>query len=211
MHAAVYHKYGPAHDVISVVDDYPVPEPKDTQVLVRVHATSVRLHRDVFSASPSLSDTAPAQVNPGDCSFLTATPWPIRFMQGLFRPKKYPVLGMDVSGVVARVGAKVTRLAVGDVVYGDTEDPNCFADFAVLDESVVALKPSSLSHAQAAAVPDAAMVALQGLRDHGKLEAGGRVLIVGACTSCRLPPEACRHRGVGGPDRNIRDDGAGAP
>lgn len=101
--------------------------------------------------------------------------------QAPFRPK-HPILGADISGVVESVGKHVRRFDSGDQVYGDlsTSGWGGFAEYAVAPKDVIALKPANLNNEEAAAVPQAGMVALQGLRDAGELKAGESVLINGA-------------------------------
>jgi NADPH:quinone reductase-like Zn-dependent oxidoreductase len=96
---------------------------------------------------------------------------------GLTKPTQ-PVLGMDVSGVVAAVGSDVSRFAPGDDVFGI--GTGTFAHYAVADEEKLSHKPDSLSHALAAALPISGGTALQAVRDHGRVEAGQRVLVLGA-------------------------------
>jgi NADPH:quinone reductase-like Zn-dependent oxidoreductase len=137
------------------------PSPRDNEVLVKVHAASL---------------------NMADWHMLTADIFLIRFMgMGLFRPK-YSVLGADIAGKVEAVGRNVTQFKPGDEVYGDLANFGwgSFAEYVAVPETALALKPSNLSFAQAAAVPLAALTALQGLRDKGQIQAGQKVLINGA-------------------------------
>jgi NADPH:quinone reductase-like Zn-dependent oxidoreductase len=154
MSANTSHRYGPpAMLQWSTVDR---PEPGEGRVLVKVHASSV---------------------NPLDWHSLTGTPWIVRGQSGLRRPKS-PLLGTDVAGVVVAVGPGVTELSVGDEVFGGSS--GAFAEFATSKATSLALKPPSLGFEQAAALPIAAVTALQALRDKGKVGAGSRVLINGA-------------------------------
>jgi NADPH:quinone reductase-like Zn-dependent oxidoreductase len=104
-----------------------------------------------------------------------------RLQMGLRNPK-FSVQGSDVAGTVERVGATVGAFKPGDEVFGNSfaRGYGAFAEFMAVPEDVLAEKPSSVSFEEAAAVPLAGMTALQGLRDHGKVEPGQRVLIVGA-------------------------------
>jgi NADPH:quinone reductase-like Zn-dependent oxidoreductase len=104
-----------------------------------------------------------------------------RLQMGLRNPK-FSVQGSDVAGTVERVGAKVGAFKPGDEVFGNSfaRGYGAFAEFVAVPEDVLAEKPSGVSFEEAAAVPLAGMTALQGLRDHGKVEPGQRVLIVGA-------------------------------
>jgi NADPH:quinone reductase-like Zn-dependent oxidoreductase len=154
MKAIVNQSYG-TPDVLELADVDP-PQIDDGQMLVRVHA---------------------AAANPLDWHFLTGTPYFLRLMAGLRRPKE-PVRGVDVAGVVERVGTGVTGFAPGDRVFGGAR--GSFAELAAVRPSGVAAIPDGLSFAEAAALPVAAITALQGLRDHGGLQAGQSVLINGA-------------------------------
>lgn len=153
MKAAVINQYGPP-DVLQVAD-VEGPSIQPGQMLVKVHASSV---------------------NPID--------WKIR--QGqlklLIRSKFPMILGFDVSGEVVEVGSQVTRLKPGDLVYAQLPLPagGAYAEYAAVSEKLAAAKPDNLTHEAAAAVPLAAITALQALRDEGKLQAGQKVLINGA-------------------------------
>ncbi len=152
MRAVVRHRYG-TPDVLELVE-IDKPEPADDEVLVRVRAASV---------------------NPADWYDMTGLPI-ARVKMGLRAPKN-PRIGTDMAGVVEAVGAEVTDFQVGDEVYGART--GAFAEYVCV-KNAVAPKPANLTFEQAAAMPVAAITALQGLRDKGKLEAGQRVLINGA-------------------------------
>ncbi|MEV0681368.1 NAD(P)-dependent alcohol dehydrogenase [Actinosynnema sp. NPDC050436] len=161
MRAIRYAAYGPP-DVLKVLEvDPPVPGPHD--VLVRVRAASI---------------------NPLDDHYLRGTPYLARAATGLFQPKGG--LGADLSGQVESVGRAVTRFQPGDEVFGgrgtSTDDRSAaFAQYACFREDAVLLvKPAGLTFEQAAAVPVAALTALQGLRDAGRLRDGQSVLVNGA-------------------------------
>jgi NADPH:quinone reductase-like Zn-dependent oxidoreductase len=132
------------------------PAVPDDGVLVRVRA-----------ASP----------NPLDWYFLTGKPYAVRMMVGLLRPKP-TVPGVDFAGTVESVGSGVQQLKPGDEVFGAGK--GAFAECVCVTENRVALKPANLTFEQAAAVPVAGLTALQGLRDHGRIQPGQRVLINGA-------------------------------
>ena len=132
------------------------PEPTDEQLLVRVHA---------------------AATNPLDWHFLTGTPWLLRLMAGLRTPKQ-PRRGVDMAGVVEAVGSEVTRFQPGDEVFG--AGVGAFAEYTVSRETVLAPLPAGMTMADAAALPVAAVTALQGLRDHAKAGPGRSILINGA-------------------------------
>ncbi len=154
MKAIAQDKYGSA-DVLELQEiDKPVIN--DDGVLVRVHAASV---------------------NPLDWHIMRGRPFPVRFVSGLRKPK-HAVRGVDVAGHVEAVGKTVTRFQPGDEVFGWCQ--GAFAEYTSAGESNLLLKPASLTHEQAAAVPIAAFTALQGLRDLGRIESGQRVLIIGA-------------------------------
>jgi NADPH:quinone reductase-like Zn-dependent oxidoreductase len=155
MKAIVRNKFG-SPDVLELQDiDRPVAA--DDEVLVRVRAASV---------------------NPADWHSLTGTPYLMRMQGGLRKPKD-PRLGVDFAGTVEAVGGSVTQFQPGDEVFGGRN--GAFAEYVcVREDRGVVPKPASLTFEQAAAVPVAALTALQGLRDKGKLQSGQKVLINGA-------------------------------
>jgi NADPH:quinone reductase-like Zn-dependent oxidoreductase len=154
MKALVYERYGPP-DVLELREvDKPVVG--DDEVLVRVHATSV---------------------NPVDWHTMTGTPYLVRLESGLRKPKR-EVLGVDFAGTVEAVGRNVQRFQPGDEVFGARD--GAFAEYVcVREDRAVALKPANVTFEQAAAVPVAALSALQGLRDKGQIQQGQKVLING--------------------------------
>lgn len=154
MRAIVRDHYGSAE--VLRLDDVTVPEPRDREVLVRVHA---------------------AGLDRGTWHLMTGKPYALRLGFGLRRPRN-PVAGREVSGTVAAVGPAVTRFAPGDEVYGIA--PGSFAEYAVGSEDKLAAKPRTLDFVQAAALPVSGLTALQALTDVGRLEAGQRVLVLGA-------------------------------
>lgn len=154
MKAITQYKYG-SPDVLKLQEvDKPVV--KDNDVLLRVQAASV---------------------NQADWHLLTGTPRIARVAFGLFKPKQ-KIAGLDVAGQVEAVGANVTKFHVGDEVFG--ENKGAYAEFICVPENRIALKPANLTPEQAAAVPVAAITALQGLRDKGQIQPGHKVLIIGA-------------------------------
>lgn len=155
MKAIVYTQYGPP-DVLQI-QEVAKPTPKDNEVLVKLHAASA---------------------NPADWRLMRGTPFFARFTSGLQKPKN-TVLGADIAGRVEAIGRNVTQFQPGDEVFGEISAGG-FAEHACVPENVVALKPTNISFAQAAAVPLAAITALQGLRDKGQIQAGQKVLINGA-------------------------------
>lgn len=158
MKAIFYKSYGTAE--VLKMGELPKPSPTENEVLVKIHATGL---------------------NRADWYLLTGRPLMLRAEAGLFRPKN-PIIGSDVAGVVEAVGKNVTRFEVGDAVYGDlSEDGRSgLAEYVCAPEDVLAHKPSNLTFEEAAAVPMAAMTALQGLVDNGNIQAGQSVLINGA-------------------------------
>ncbi len=155
MKAIIHEKYGPP-DVMRLVE-VEKPIPNDDQVLVKIHASSV---------------------NALDWHLLTADIFLVRLSMGLFGPKN-PVRGADIAGRVEAVGRNVTKFKPGGEVFGDIGHGG-FAEYTVASERALVLKPANLSFEQAAALPVAALTALQGLRDVGKIQAGQSVLINGA-------------------------------
>ena len=156
MKAIVHEKYG-SPDVLQL-NDVEKPTPKDDEVLIKVYAASV---------------------NKYDWHFLTADIFLIRLMGGGLLKPKNTRLGADVAGRVEAVGKNVKQFQPGDEVFGDIGHGG-FAEYACAPESRLALKPSNLSFEEAAAVPMAALTALQGLRDNGQIQPGQKVLINGA-------------------------------
>lgn len=158
MKAMVCTKYG-SPDVLNL-EEVRDPTPKEDEVLVKVHAASV---------------------NAGDWHILRADPFLTRLAFGLLRPK-YKILGADIAGRVEAVGGNVTQFHPGDEVFGDLSGCGFggFADYVCASEDALALKPANISFEEAAAVPSAALTALQGLRDKGHIQPGQKVLINGA-------------------------------
>jgi len=154
MKAILQTKYGPPE--VLQLEEVEKPTPKDNQVLVKVHAASI---------------------NALDWRPFTMTPIFIRLMGGLRKPKD-PSLGADIAGRVEAVGSHVKQFQSGDEVFGVA--PGAYAEYALAAETKLALKPANLSFEAAAAVPVAALTALQGLRDKGQIQAGQKVLIDGA-------------------------------
>ena len=156
MKAIVYDKYGPP-DVLEL-QEIEKPTVTDNDVLVKIHAASV---------------------NPADWHIMRADPFLVRLMgMGLLKPKN-KMLGADIAGLVEAVGSNVKQFQPGDEVFGDIGS-GAFAEYACVTENRLALKPANLSFEEAAAVPLAALTALQGLRDKGQLQPGQKVLIHGA-------------------------------
>ena len=158
MKAIVLTKYGPP-DVLKL-EEVEKPTPKDHEVLIKVQAASV---------------------NAGDWRLMRADPFLVRLAYGLSKPS-IEILGSDVAGQVEAVGQNVARLRAGDEVFGDLSESGlgAFAEYVCAPEHALALKPAALTFEEVAAVPLAAVTALQGLRDHGHIRAGHKVLINGA-------------------------------
>jgi NADPH:quinone reductase-like Zn-dependent oxidoreductase len=156
--AIVRDTYG-SPDVLELTD-IDKPEPGDDEVLLRVHAASV---------------------NPADWHILRGAPYIARIEFGLRKPKDR-VLGCDVAGHIEAVGKNVTMLQPGEEVFGSPfmHGLGAFAEWVCISEDLLAPKPAALSFEQVAAVPLAALTALQGLRDQGRIEPGHKVLIIGA-------------------------------
>lgn len=155
MKAIVYEKYG-SPDVIQL-KDIDKPTPKDDEVLIKIHAASVNAY---------------------DWHFLTADIFLIRFMGGGLLKPKNTRLGADMAGRVEAVGKNVKQFQPGDEVFGMVK--GSFAEYTCAPENALALKPVHTSFNEAAAIPMAAITALQGLRDEGQIRAGQKVLINGA-------------------------------
>ena len=155
MRAIVQDTYGSAE--VLAFEDIDRPEVADGEVLVRVHA---------------------AGVDRGVWHQMTGLPYPVRLAGYGFRAPKTRVPGSDLAGVVEAVGHAVTGFRAGDEVFGIGN--GAFAEYAPVLESKLAPRPANLTFEQAAAVPVSGLTALQGLRDHGSVEEGQSVLIVGA-------------------------------
>src|SRR5881398_3209865 len=155
MKAVVYCNYGVPNLKFQEIEK---PTPADDQLLVKVRAASV---------------------NPLDWHFIEGTPYVMRAMGVGLRKPKDTRLGVDFAGTVEAVGKNVTKFKPGDEVFGGRT--GAFAEYVCVRESrAVALKPANITFEQAASVPIAAITALQGVRDKGKVQAGQKVLINGA-------------------------------
>jgi NADPH:quinone reductase-like Zn-dependent oxidoreductase len=158
MKAFISEKYGPPEMLRMAEVEKPVPVADEA--LVKVLAVSV---------------------NPADWRSMRAKPFFSRATLGLLRPK-HRILGVDIAGRVEAVGSGVTQFKPGDEVYANLLDHGLggFAEYVSVPVEVMSWKPANLSFEAAAAVPMAAVTALQGLRYHGEIQAGQRVLINGA-------------------------------
>ncbi len=160
MKAIVCSKYG-SPDVLQL-QEVAKPALQDDEVLIRIYAASV---------------------NARDWRFMRAKPFFIRLAPGGFLQPKNKILGADVAGRVEAIGRYVRQFKPGDDVFGylpSATGRGTFAEYVCANEKAITLKPANLTFEQAAAVPVAAMTALQGLRDKGNIQPGQRVLINGA-------------------------------
>lgn len=160
MKAIVYTKYG-SPDVLNL-EEVREPTPRDDEVLIKVHAASV---------------------NARDWRLLRADPFLVRLNLGLLKPK-HNTLGSDIAGRVEAVGGNVKQFQPGDEVFGDLSGGGFggggFAEYVCARENALVSKPADMTFEEAAAVPMAAVTALQGLRDKGRIQPGQKVLINGA-------------------------------
>ena len=157
MKAMVYEKYGSTKNL--KLKDVDKPAPKDNEVLIKVFAVSI---------------------NDWDLGLLYGTPFINRIFSGLFHPK-VNILGSDVAGQIISVGKNVKRFKVGDSVFGDISGKwGGFAEYVCANEKLLVLKQSEMTYEQAASIPQAAMLAVQGLIDKGDLKKNQSILINGA-------------------------------
>ena len=160
MKAIICPRYG-SPDVLQL-REVEKPVPQEDEVLIQIHAASL---------------------NSRDLRMLRANPFFMRLMPGgLFRPKN-KILGADLAGRVESIGCNVKQVKPGDEVFGylpSATGRGTFTEYVCAKENMITLKPANLTFEQAAAVPLAAMTALQGLRDNGNLQPGQKVLINGA-------------------------------
>ncbi len=156
MKAIVYSKYG-GPEVLQI-KEIAKPFPKDDEVLIKIHAVSI---------------------NDWDFGLLEGD-FINRLINGILKPKR-KVLGSDIAGCIEAVGKNVTKFKTGDEVYGDLSNYwGGFAEYTCALEKSLELKPNAMSFEEAAAIPQAAMLAVQGLIDKGKIQSGQKVLINGA-------------------------------
>ena len=159
MKAIVFKQYGPPEKVLAI-REVEKPVPKENEVLIKIRATAV---------------------NDYDWSMVRGKPYVYRLLFGLFKPK-HPIPGMELSGVIEGIGSKVAQLKVGDAVYGDISNYGfgTFAEYLSINEKAVMRKPDAFSFEEAAAIPHAALLALQAMRDMGGIAQGQKILINGA-------------------------------
>ena len=158
MKAIVLTKYGSPNDL--QLNEVEKPIPKDDEVLIKVKAASV---------------------NDWDWCLVRGTPFYIRLLCGFFKPN-VRIPGVDIAGEVMAIGNNVNQFQPGDKVYGDLSENGFggFAEYLCAPVSALAMKPEKMSYIDAAAIPHVAMLAVQGLRDLGKIQPGQKLLINGA-------------------------------
>ena len=158
MKTIICKSYGPPLKVVRITE-VPTPSPKENEVLIKIKATAV---------------------NDYDWSMTLGKPYLYRLMFGIFKPK-HGLLGMELSGTVVALGAKANKFKIGDEVMGDTSEYGfgTFAEYISINEKAVIPKPQALSFEEAAALPHASCLALQALRDLGRIQNGQKILING--------------------------------
>ena len=159
MKAIIQTGYGEPSEVLEI-RDVEKPTPKEDEVLIKIQAASITF---------------------GDLTAVKGEPFIGRLWTGLRKPKvKTP--GKDVAGQVEEVGVNVTQFQPGDEVFGDVSEYGwgAFAEYISVPENVLVQKPANITFEAAAAVPESAVVALQGLQDKGQIQSGQKVLIYGA-------------------------------
>jgi NADPH:quinone reductase-like Zn-dependent oxidoreductase len=158
MKAIIYTEYG-SPDILQF-KEVEKPVPKDNEVLIKVCAVSI---------------------NDWDWQLLLGAPFVNRMINGLFKPKQQ-ILGSDIAGRVEEVGRNIKLFQQGDEVYGDLSGIGWggFAEYVCAPEKALALKPTGMTYEEAASIPQAAMLAVQGLIDRGEIKPGQKILINGA-------------------------------
>ena len=156
MKAIIYTQYGEPE--VLQIEEVEKPHPNDDEVLIKVYAVSI---------------------NDWDFGLLRGD-FVNRLLNGLLKPKR-KILGSDIAGRIEAIGKNVTRFKTADDVYGDLSGRwGGFAEYVCAGEKALALKPAGMSFEQAAAIPQAAMLAVQGLIDKGKIQPTQKLLINGA-------------------------------
>jgi NADPH:quinone reductase-like Zn-dependent oxidoreductase len=160
MKAVIFEEYGIPEKVLTI-KEVATPTPKNNEVLIKVEATTI---------------------NDYDWSLVRGNPYLYRLMFGFSKPKpKHQISGMELSGTITQIGTDVTKFKVGDAVFGDTSSYGfgTFAEYISINENAVIKKPEALSFEEAASLPHASTLALQGLRDLGDIQSGQKILING--------------------------------
>ncbi|MCP9768587.1 NAD(P)-dependent alcohol dehydrogenase [Lacihabitans sp. LS3-19] len=159
MKAIKFEKYGSPEKVLRI-SEVDKPEPKENEVLVKVYATTI---------------------NDYDWSLVRGKPYLYRLMFGFTKPKN-PIPGMELAGIIEKIGSKVKMFKVGDAVFGDISQYgfSSFADFCCVDERALLKKPDYLSMEEAAAIPHALGLAFQAFKQIGGIKDGQKILINGA-------------------------------
>ncbi|MEM7531944.1 MAG: NAD(P)-dependent alcohol dehydrogenase [Chloroflexota bacterium] len=177
MKAIVLTKYGTPDDL--ELQDVAKPTPKEDEVLVKVHTTAI---------------------NDWDWGLARGEPFYMRLFAGLPKPRSL-IMGAEAAGDVEAVGKDVTQFQPGDGVYGDLSETGFggFAEYVCVPEKALASKPAAMSYVDAAAIPHAVCLAVQGLIDVGQLQAGERLLINGGGGGVgTLGVQIAKHMGVEG-------------
>lgn len=159
MKAVVYNEYGLSE--VLTLQEVNQPVPKDNEVLIKVHAVSI---------------------NDWDWGLLRGKPFINRMMAGIVKPSKNKILGSDIAGTIVAIGSKVSLFKPGDEVFGDLSAAGFggFAEYVCAPYQTLTLKPQEMSFEQAAAIPQAAVLALQAVQDKRPQQAASKVLINGA-------------------------------
>ena len=161
MRAVVYDAYGPPQ--VLKVREMEKPAPRSNEVLIRVCATTV---------------------NVGDCRFRKADPVFIRLINGIFRPKRIKILGMELAGIIEAIGAEVDGFEIGDKVFGPSgRRLGGYAEYKCLPTNRLCKMPQNASFSEAAAISIGGNTALYFLKEKGNLKAGQEILIYGASGS----------------------------
>jgi len=158
MRALILKKYG-SPEVLQL-REIANPTPRENEVLVKIHATAV---------------------NDYDWSLIRGKPYLYRLLFGILKPK-HQIPGMELAGTIEALGPNANSFKIGDAVYGDISQYcfGSFAEYTCINEKALTLKPAKMSFEEAAAIPHAAMLAVQGLLDIGQLQKGQKILINGA-------------------------------
>ncbi|MFW2366167.1 MAG: NAD(P)-dependent alcohol dehydrogenase [Desulforhopalus sp.] len=159
MKGVVYTKYGSPK--VLQLQEVEKPVPRDDEILIKVHAASI---------------------NSWDWDMLTGKPFEYRLMSGVIKPKKTHILGCDIAGRIEKVGRNIQHFHPGDAVFGDLCEGHWggFAEYVLARENELTLKPVDMTFVEAAAIPQAGILALQGLCDKKTIGPGDRILINGA-------------------------------